>query len=103
MNTFYRYKTSRWREREIERLECTRETDKTLWVMEKWFFTPDEKAVERQRRKDTTGEHYHETWEDAHKWLLESAEAAVIAARRNLEVANSTLSNIKGMKKPEDA
>lgn len=100
MTTFYRYKTSRWADNKIERLECTRETDKTLWVLERWM---DTAPVERQRRKDTSGEHYHETWEAAHKWLLESAEAAVIAARRNLEVANSKLGNIKGMKKPEDA
>ncbi len=95
--TFYRYKTSRWDDRKIERLECTRETDKTLWVLETWTG----KTKERQRRKDTSGEHYHETWEAAHKWLLESAEANVIAARRHLELAHAKLGNIKGMKKPE--
>jgi hypothetical protein len=41
------------------------------------------------------------TWEEARDWLLQYAETQLGVARRRLQVAQSTVGNIKGMKKPE--
>lgn len=44
-----------------------------------------------------------DTWEDAWKFLMACAGKEVGAARRNLELANSRLDNVKGMRRPAEA
>ena len=41
---------------------------------------------------------YAKTWEEARDWLLEKATVRVQLARRELELANSHLGNVKGMR-----
>ena len=43
---------------------------------------------------------YHETWEEAHKCLLQQAQQEVDSIRNQLERANGNLGRIKGMKPP---
>ena len=87
----------------IERVECTRETESTVWVLEDqtgWFDQQagkPPKMVERRRQKDGT---YHDTWELAHAYLLALATQNLEAARLNLARAQGHYGNLKGMKPP---
>jgi hypothetical protein len=44
---------------------------------------------------------YHDSWDEAHAFLMSSAESEVGQARLRLETANGKLGNIKGMKAPQ--
>lgn len=50
------------------------------------------------RRKVSSNKAYFDSWEKAKAWLLEWAESNAASARRDLEVANAKLGNVKGMK-----
>lgn len=84
-----------WRN-EIERIECTKETDKCVWVT-RWGDKPS------RCDKNSKHEQYHDTWDAAHSYLEDRATNKVLSARRSLELANSFLGNVKGMRKPEGA
>ena len=86
---------------EINRQECTRETEKSVWFMRTWYAGSPPK--EYKAYKIGVNIEYHDTWESAWDYLLDQAESRVIAARRNLEVCNSYYGNVKGLKKPEAA
>ncbi len=81
----------------------------------KWFMTRyqrvEEVEIEREtfssvfingRRSPKFGsyENYFSTWEGARAHLLDEATRAVESARRQLEIKNGALGNIKGMKQP---
>jgi hypothetical protein len=99
-----KWKTTRWRDAEIERVEVVRETDHTVWVRVNtaWHGQPP-KWKEQQRRKDSGGDVYHETWEAAHAHLLDRAESDLEAARKRLTNAQGLYGNVKGMRKPAEA
>jgi len=79
----------RWRvEAKITEIEVDRETDTSVWVNGK------------RRQKMTDYEIVHDTWGDAHSYLLAAGEARVVNARRTLEEHKSYLGNVKGMKRP---
>ena len=86
----------------IKRVECTRETDGCVWVLEdtRGWFDKDKppRFVERRRNK---GEDYHDTWQAAHECLLKDAERRVEAARMALSRAQGHHGNVKGMKEPK--
>jgi uncharacterized protein involved in exopolysaccharide biosynthesis len=77
---------------EIEALEVSRET-KTQVVR-----VIGSHATERREAKRSEYYSWHDTWEDAHAFLIERAEAEVQALRGQLEQAKGRLGNIKGMK-----
>ena len=54
----------------------------------------------RRTAKLSDYESFFLTWDEAHSYLLGRADAKVSQARRQLELANATLGNIKGMKPP---
>lgn len=54
----------------------------------------------RRSKKIAERESYHDTWEEAHAWLLQLAEGRLTSARRALENAQGFHGNVKGMKKP---
>lgn len=72
----------------IEEVEVERETDSSVWVSG------------RRRSKISEFESFFETWDEAHRHLMAVSHSKVDAARRDLERANSTHGNIKGMKPP---
>jgi hypothetical protein len=82
------YSTS-WRvEAKIKEVEVDRETEASVWV-------------EGRRQNKITGyEVVHDTWDDAHRYLLVKAAEKVESARRKLEEHKSYLGKVKGMKKP---
>lgn len=99
--TITKWKTETYSDK-IQRVECTRETDSSVWVLEYPWTIPGEKQkppVERRRSK-SSGDAYHDSWQAAHEHLMKRAERAVLSARSALQRAHDTLGNIKGMKPP---
>ena len=72
----------------ITLVECERESETSVWVNG------------RRNQKRTTYENYWDTWDQAHAFLLLKAEALAQSCRRELEVANGHLGNVRGMKPP---
>jgi hypothetical protein len=79
-----------WRvEAKITPVEVERETESSVWING------------NRRAKITEWDTFHDTWDEAHAHLLKHAEQQAQSARRNLEAANGSLGNVKGMKRPE--
>lgn len=101
-----KWKASRYETDRIKRVECTRETEKAVWVLEyPWTLDGDCKKKppkECRRNKYSTTENYFDTWEDAHAFLLAEAESRAQGVRVELQRAISYLGSVKGMKKPDD-
>lgn len=95
-----KYKT-KWSKNSIERVEVLRETEAFVYVStDGWT-----KSGKGERRQAKLGEfaQYHNTWADAHAYLMADAENSVTHARSRLEQAKGHLGNIKGMKPPKEA
>lgn len=73
-------------------LQILRETDQFVYV----------KAGQGERRESKVNQysHLHDTWEDAHAFLLERTERRLQSARINLQHAQGEHGNVKGMRKP---
>jgi len=89
---------------EIHRVECTRETAASVWFMETPFRVCGvAEPVETKASKvggDAYGScTYHDTWEDAHKYLMACAARKVESARGGLQLAHAFEGNVKGLKK----
>lgn len=74
----------------ITEIEVDRETESSVWV----------KGVRRQ--KVTEYAVYHNSWDDAHSYLLAAAGRKVEYARKTLEEHRSYLGNVQGMAKPRE-
>lgn len=74
-------------EARIERVEIERETEKSVWI------------CGNRNAKRSEWYNYYDTWEDAHKALLNQQKACVDSLRLRLERSKGVLGNIKGMKK----
>ena len=72
---------------EIKKIEVVRETDKFVFITEA-----------NRQAKDSTDYSWFDTWEEAKNHLLDVYGERVLTARRRLQVANSKLGNVKGMK-----
>ena len=81
-----KYKTSRWNDEKIVEVEVERESEHSVW----------EKAANyknlRRSNKITDYTHYHDTWDEAYKYLLDKAE-------RNIAWAKDNLEQVKNLKK----
>lgn len=82
------YKTGKFVTKLIEPVEVDRITDKFIWVSGS------------QVSKSSEFAQYHETWEDAHAFLMVKARQKLDGARRQLELAQGHYDNVKGMKRP---
>ena len=82
----------------IEAHDVLRETSKMV------VLAPNSSANslgrELKEGKRSEWQNWHDTWEDAHAFLLAGATAEVAALRMRLEQATGRLGNIKGMKPP---
>jgi len=74
----------------IEAIEVSGETERFITI------------VGETRKSAKRGEYWNffPTWDAAHSYLMDMAGGKVKAARRQLELANATFGNIKGMKPP---
>jgi hypothetical protein len=78
----------------IEPVEVVKLTKSFVTYIDKRWSVPSEL---KRSRKD-----FFETWEEARTSMLADAQARVIAARRNLELANARVGNIKGLTNPDE-
>lgn len=83
----------------IEVVNCIRETESSVFLAGSDMRG---KFKERREGKKTEWQQYHDTWSDAHSFLINRAEKEVLDARHRLEFANGRLGNIKGMKPPSE-
>lgn len=74
----------------IEAIEVLRETDKQF-VVSKF-------GRERRVNKISRWSNWHDTWEEAHVFLVSDAQAKIYSLRTQLDQANGKLAQIKGMK-----
>lgn len=83
----------------IEPVTCIKETKCYLWIKIK-----DWKGRESEQRcsKDSSWTQFHNTWEEAHTYLLSKAQAEVDSSRRRLESAKGHLGRIQGLRKPPE-
>lgn len=89
-----KYKTLSY-SRKIEPVEVTRETEQSV------FLVHCSGDSERREAKISDYAQYHDSWADAHAYLLKRAEGKVLGCRAALESANGELGNIKDMKQPD--
>ena len=80
----------------IEQVEVLRETAACVFLVPLGF----QKNGKTERREAKQGDYaqYHDTWVAARAYLLCKAESKVKEVRRQLDIANGQLGNIKGMK-----
>ena len=86
----------------IQKVECSKVTPKAVWLLTD-IWRPDRYLREPEREARKTKHHsYHETWEEAHAYLMALANENLEKARLQLQRAQGHHGNIKGMKKPEE-
>ena len=83
----------------IRRIQCERESKHAIWVMEEWL--PGDKEV-CKRLKSAGRVDYHDTWEDAHAYLMGRAEERLAASRRYLVKAEEDYQRCLHMTKPAE-
>lgn len=95
-----KYRTDHFADK-IEKVEVLRETEACVYLSRNP--TLGNKKDERREAKMSDYAQYHDSWADAHTYLMKKAEIAVKYASQNLKKANGKLGNIKGMTPPKDA
>lgn len=80
------YRTGSWGLESIVKVEIEKETEKCVWVNG------------RRSAKRSEFEQYHNTWKEAHAYLMVIAEGKLNSARLALERAQGNYGNIKGLK-----
>ena len=94
-----KYKTGGYGSTPIVEIECEKETAKSLWIAREW---KDSRGVKKRVvdvcRKESGYYNYFDTWEEAHKYLLEEAERSVEDVKQVMQRAEAYLADIKGLK-----
>lgn len=80
----------------IREVEVTRETEKCVYLL-------GLNGKEFRQMKESRYGKIHETWEEAHQFLIDKAQAEIDSLRKQLERAHGKLGLIKRLKKPEAA
>ncbi len=70
----------------IDRVEVERETAKSVWIRG------------RKNAKSSEYASYYDSWDDARNALLVQQRLRIDSLRRQLELANGRMANIKGMR-----
>jgi hypothetical protein len=83
----------------IEAVQVEKETAQSVWI-NSWTFKGAGTGPARKHAKRSQYDNYFDTWQEAYQFLLERAISRVLSARRELDLANSHLGNVKGMKAP---
>jgi hypothetical protein len=91
--------------RKIERVECSKVTEKCVFIVAEPSWKGELHRFSRPQRENMASGYrsYHKTWADAHATLLAQAERELQDVRRLLERAQGEHGRIKGMKPPADA
>ena len=72
----------------IEPVSVERSTASSVWI------------GGRRNARDSEWDSYFPSWTEAHSYLLQRAEVNLDRVRRSLQVAQSELGHVKGMKPP---
>ena len=88
------------RSNEITKVEFSSETAKMVVIISVGL---SGSRYGRLKAKNSQDECYFDTWAEAKELLITRAERKLTAACRALELAQSELGNIKGIKLPKDA
>lgn len=88
----YKYLVGGYRE-PIEKVEITRESDKSVWIK-----LSDDR--ERQEKKRSRNGDYHDTWQEAHKDLLDLARRKIERSIQSIKDARDELNEIINLKEP---
>lgn len=75
----------------IKRVECERETESSVYING------------RRSSKVSSYERYHDSWAEAHAFLVTKQQYEIDSLRRKLEQANGKLGQLKGMTQPAEA
>lgn len=78
-----KYQVGHYLRAEITTVDIERETSESVWING------------RRRQKKS---YFFDTWDEAHSYLVDMADAKLSSARRQLEHAQGLHGNIKGMK-----
>ncbi len=92
---------TRWDDR-IAKVECSKVTEKSVWLLTNLCSMQHNLAKPIREARTAPHHSYHETWEDAHAYLMARAEKKLENARFQLQAAQGHYGNIKGMKKPAE-
>lgn len=84
--TTTKYKTTEHWGHAIATVNVDRETESSVWING------------QRHAKKSSFKKYWDTWQEAHAYLLEKAEARLQIARAELQRAQGECGNIKGMK-----
>lgn len=85
----------------IERVECVRETDVSVFVLKTVRGTRPRQEERREAKRGTLTQ-YHDTWADARQFLQLEAEQECAEAREALDRAQANLRRVMDMQPPKD-
>ena len=88
----YKYKRGGFSEA-IERVEITRESEKCVWEKTR--------NGECRHKKYSRSEIYYDSWDEAHKDLLDHTKAILEREKRSVMAAQETLDEVKAMQDPK--
>lgn len=91
-----KYRTGGWRSK-IEAIEIRKETEKCV------FYVSAGGGREHREAKVSDYYRWHDTWEEAHTYLVSRARREIAATRISLQKAEEELAQLVAMKKPEGA
>ena len=90
MSPVVMYRSIQWGQWEIQRVEVDKVSQLYVWRDgERW-----------PRRSPTSRSAYFDTWEEAHKSLLDNATENLDAYRNKVMIAQERVMTIQGMKQP---
>jgi len=81
-----KFRTGGYGNKLIESVEIDRETESSVFI------------GKNRNAKRSSYHNYFDTWDDAKAFLLKNAEDEAASIRRQLEVANGKLGNIRGLR-----
>jgi hypothetical protein len=89
-----KWMTTPYTEGKIERIECTKETEKCIW------FDRYKTGNPSRCDKNSRYEKFHDSWEAARDYQLQSAQRASEIAADNLETYKKLIVEINNMQHP---
>ena len=88
-----KYKTGGYSEL-IEKVEITRETSKSVWIIESW----QTHNIPSQARKRSESTNFFDTWDEAYMYIYQQASKVKIVKEKALAEAKNHLEKIRDMK-----
>ncbi len=101
-SVFIRWRTSS--SGEIRRMECVRETDQCIWHVTDLYNSNRGRPLTKPcREKKIADRHqYHDTWAEAHAYLLKRARDSIERATSRLRAAEDYHYQVFRMKQPTE-